>query len=126
MPRPLRTSSVTKSSNAVISKVSSAISSARCAGIFTAVHHQDRAHRAVLDRLALRMRTVAKHLQLVEVFARRHVAQRKGLAHQGRLVGAQRMHILNALDAEAALVERGRDRRGGDGLELGAGGVAEL
>ena len=33
MPRPLRTSSVTKSSNAVISKASLAISSVRCAGM---------------------------------------------------------------------------------------------
>jgi hypothetical protein len=49
------------------------------------------------------MRAVAKHLKLVEIFARGHVAQRKGLADQGRLVGSQRLHALNGLDPKAAL-----------------------
>ncbi len=57
------------------------------AGILAAVHHQHRAGRAILDRLALRMGAVAKHVDLVEVLARRHVAQREGLADQCRLVG---------------------------------------
>ncbi|MEZ0098149.1 hypothetical protein ABIF25_001731 [Bradyrhizobium elkanii] len=36
------------------------------------------------------------------------------------------MNILDHLDAEAALEQRGRDRRGGDGFQLVAGGVAEF
>ena len=61
----------------------------RRAGILAAVHHQHRAGRAILDRLALRMGAVAKHVDLVEILARRHVAQRKGLADQGRLIRAR-------------------------------------
>jgi hypothetical protein len=36
------------------------------------------------------MGTVAKHIQLVEILARRHVAQRKRLADQRRLIGRER------------------------------------
>ena len=75
----------------------------RGAGVLAAVHHQHRTGRTIFNRLALRMGAVAKHVELVEVFPRRHVAQREGLADQGRLVGTERMHILNALGAKAAL-----------------------
>ncbi len=72
------------------------------------------------------MRAVAKHLELVQILARRHVAQREGLAHQGRLIRAKRMHVLNALGSKTALEQRGRDRRRADGFELAAGSVAKF
>ena len=98
----------------------------RGARILAAVHHQHRAGRTILDRLALRMGAVAEHVDLVEILARRHVAQREGLADQRRLIGTERMHVLDHLDAKAALEQRGGDGGGGDGLQLVAGGVAEF
>src|ERR1700712_5724170 len=52
----------------------------RRTGILAAIHDQHGANWTILDRLALRMGAVAKHLDLVEVLACRHVAQRKSLA----------------------------------------------
>ena len=98
----------------------------RRARILAAVHHQHRAHGTILDRLALRMRTIAEYLDRVEILPRRHVAQREGLADHGRLIRAQGMHILDHLDAEAALEQRGGNGGGGDGFQLVAGGVAEF
>src|SRR5262249_25021177 len=94
--------------------------------ILAAVHHKHCPRRALLDRLALRMRAVAEDVDLVEVLACRHVAQGEGLTGHGRRIGTERMNGLDALDAEAALEQRGRNRRGRDGLELVAGGVAEF
>jgi hypothetical protein len=96
----------------------------RGAGVLAAVHHQHRAGRAIFHRLALRMGAVAKHLELVEVLARRHVAQRKGLADQRRLIRTQWVHVLHELHAEPALVQGGGDGGRADGLEFVAGSVA--
>src|SRR5262249_35139496 len=63
---------------------------------------------------------------LVEVLARRHVAQREGFTDQRRLIFAERANVLNHLDTKAALKQRGRHGGGGDALELVAGGVAEF
>ena len=98
----------------------------RRAGILAAVHHQHRTWRTILDCPALRMASIAKHIDLVEVFARRHVAQRESFADQYRLVRAERMHILDHLDSKTALEERGRDRCGRDGLQFAAGRFAEF
>src|SRR5262249_3196758 len=94
--------------------------------IFAAVHDQHRAGRTILDRLALRMGTVAEHVDLVEVLARRHVAQREGFADQRRLVRAQRTNVLDHLNTEAALEQCGGHRRGGNRLQLVARGVAQF
>ena len=94
--------------------------------VLAAVHDQHRAGRAILDRLALRMSTVAKHVDRVEILTRRHVAQRKGLADQCRLIRVQGVHILDHLDAEATLEQGGRDGGGGDGFEFISGGFAEF
>src|SRR6185437_12076728 len=91
------------------------------ARVLAAVHHHYRTGWAVLDRLALRMAAVAEHVELVEVFARRDVTQGEGLADQRRLVGRQRMDVLDRLDAIAALEQGGRHGRRADGAELVAG-----
>src|SRR6516165_5752894 len=93
--------------------------------ILAAVHDKHCAGRALLHCLALGMGAVAKDIELVEVLARRHVAQREGLTDHGRLIGAQGMGVLNALDAKTALEQRGRDGGGRDGFQFVAGGVAE-
>jgi hypothetical protein len=72
------------------------------------------------------MGAIAKHVDLVEILARRHVAQREGFPNQRRLIGAQRMHVLDHLDAEATLEQRGGNCCGRDRLQLVAGGVAQF
>jgi hypothetical protein len=71
------------------------------------------------------MGTVAEDVNLIEILACGHVAQRKSFADQRRLFVSQRMHVLNHLNAKPALEQRRRDGRGGDGLELVAGGFGE-
>jgi hypothetical protein len=68
---------------------------------------------------------VAEHVDLVEILARRHVAQREGLADQHRLIGTERLHVLDHLDTEAALEQRGGDGGSGNRLQLVAGGFAQ-
>ncbi|WP_456316694.1 hypothetical protein [Teichococcus aestuarii] len=76
---------------------------------------------AFLHRLALRVGAVAEHVELVEVLARRHVAQREGLPHHALRHRAQRLHALDHLAAEAALEQRGGQGGGADLLQLVAG-----
>jgi hypothetical protein len=92
----------------------------RGARVLAAVDDQDGARRTLLDRLALRMRTIAEHGDRVQVLARRDVAQRIGLADH-RLAGrVQRPHVLDELRAQSALEQRRGERRGAHRRELRA------
>ena len=91
----------------------------RCgARVLAAVDDEHGAGRAVLDGLALRMRAILEHADGVEILARRDVAQREGLADHRLGVRIERMHVLDELIAQAALVERRAQRRRAHGLEL--------
>ena len=72
------------------------------------------------------MAAILEHLDRIEVLARRDVAQRERLADHRRLLRAERMNVLDALDAQAALEQRGGDGGRRHGLELVAGGGAEF
>ena len=65
---------------------------------------------------------LSKLARLVEVFARRDVAQREGLAHHVGAAGAQRVHVLQKLVAQATLEEGGAECGGADFGQQGAGG----
>ena len=56
--------------------------------------------------------------KVIEVLARRNVAQCKRFADHGRLSRIERQHVLDDLVAESALEQRGADRCGGDRVEL--------
>ena len=61
---------------------------------------------------------VAEDLELVQVLARRDVAQREGRADHVAALGRHRPHVLDRLVPQAALVERGAERRDADAHQL--------
>ncbi len=93
--------------------------------ITPAVDDEDMAGRALLDALALRMVAVFEHAEMVEVLARRDIAQRIGRPDHVRHGAA-----LNAMDAgdegvaEAALEQHRGQRRRGDCFQFGFRAVA--
>ncbi len=90
----------------------------RGAGVLPAIHHQHAARRNHLDPLALRMLGILEYADMVEVLARRNVAQRERLADH---VGAGLAHAAHALEkdvAKAALEKLRGERRGAGAPEL--------
>jgi hypothetical protein len=76
------------------------------------------AARTFLDTLALRMAAVLEHAEMVEVLARRNVAQRIGGPDHGRRVRVEAVDALDEGVAEAALEQDGGQRGGGHRLQL--------
>jgi hypothetical protein len=93
--------------------------------IAPAVDDEDMAGRAFLDALALRVAAVFEHAEMVEILARRDIAQRIGRADHVRHVAA-----LDAVDAgdesvaEAPLEQHRSQRRRRDRLQFGFRAVA--
>src|SRR5262245_5708848 len=83
------------------------------------------AARAFLDALALRMAAILEHAEVVEVLARRNLAQRIGGPDHGRRVRVQAMDALDESVAEAALEQDGGQRGGGHRLKLVACALTE-
>src|SRR5450631_120840 len=108
------------------------------ARVAPAIHHQHLPMWDDLDRLALRVLRIFEHPDMVEVLARRNVAQRERLADKivARLAhwstfarrapvfalgAARRAHAVHALQidiAQSALEQLRRQRRGAGALEL--------
>src|ERR1700683_4692727 len=96
------------------------------AGIAAAIDNEYRAGRAFVDPLALRMIAILKDLDLVEILARRDVAQRDSLSNHRQRLRIERINILNHLVTKTALEKRGCQRGCADLLQLVAGLRTEL
>ena len=91
------------------------------ARVLAAIDHHHRPGRAILDRLALRMGAILEDGKLIQILARRDVAEREGLADHGACAGIERADILDELVAQAALEQGGAERGDGDRAQLLAG-----
>src|SRR5262245_40027392 len=78
------------------------------------------AARAFLDAFALRMAAILEHAEVVEVLARRNVAQRIGGADHRRCAGIEPVNALDEGVAKAALEQNGGQRGGRYRRELRA------
>ena len=87
-------------------------------GVAAAVDHEDGAGRAFLDALALRVAAVLEDTEMIEILARRDVAQRVGRADHARARPGSRARSRDEQVAEAALEQNGRQGCRRDRLEL--------
>jgi hypothetical protein len=84
------------------------------APVLARVDDHDVSRRDLLDGLALRMRAVFEDAEMIEVLARRDVAQGIGLPDHARRVGIEQPDILQEDVAETLLEERRGEGRGAD------------
>ena len=103
--------------------------SGRCnRAVAATVLHEHAAGRRAFHRLALRMIGVLEHADVIEVFARRDIAQRERRADEVRRTRRrldERRDALQEHVAQAALEELRRERRGADVAKLFERGVAD-
>src|SRR6185369_6621498 len=89
------------------------------AAVAPAIAHQHLAGRRGLDRLPLRVLGIGEDADMVEILARRDVAEGERLADHRRFDRGQRPDALQVDVAETAFEQLRRERGRAAGLELG-------